>query len=349
MTVTNNYVLGKGKVFVARYAAGSKIMPTDFRFVGNAPELTISQNPTKIEHFSSTAGLAEKDESVITRVDMNGKFKIDNIDIENLSLWLMGTTSPRAQAAQTAQTFVIADLVRNRHYQIGQTTVNLVGLRNLDNVSLEVDNSGYDEVTAVTASAAGTGLTNGTRIFTVTDGTGSIAAKFSFTVSAGSITGAATIIEGGRYSVNPDTTANATCTVDIGTTNAAFNLTMGTLADAAPDSAEYEIDETTGSVFLADGAVSFSDGDTITVTYDTVAETRNVVVTGGKEVYCAIRFIADNPKGVNHNIMIPYALVSSDGDMSLIGESWQELSLGLEALKLNSTTEKVYVDGLPLT
>jgi hypothetical protein len=349
MAFTNNYVLGKGKVYVARYPAGSKIMPKDFRFVGNAPELTISQNPTKIEHFSSTAGLAEKDESVITRTDMTGKFKMDNINIENLSLWLMGTTAPRAQVAASALTYTIADLGRNRHYQIGQSTVNLVGLRNLDNVTLEVDNSAYKEVTAVTASAAGTGLTNGTRTFTVTDGTGSIVAKFSFSVASGSITGAATIIQGGRYSVDPDLTANATCTVDVGTTNAAFNLTMGTLADAAPDSAEVEIDETTGSVYLAEDAVSFSDGDTITVTYDTLAESRNVLVTGGKEVYCAIRFIADNPKGINHNIIIPYALVASDGDMSLIGETWQELSMGLEALKLNDATEKVYVDGLPLS
>jgi len=222
-------------------------------------------------------------------------------------------------------------------------------LRNLNNFTIARKNSAFNEITAVSAASAGSGQTDGTRTWTVTDGTGTEVATFSATVSGGAITGGITVISGGRYSVNPDTTANATCTVDSGTTNATFNLTMGTLADATLDVASYNFDGPSGRLYLAADAADFDDDDTLNIGYKKLAATRETIASSGTPITGSLRYMSANASGVERNYYFPKVEIAADGDFSAIGQEWQQMSFAVDALQISTGAARCLVDGNPLT
>lgn len=348
VTVTENYTLGRGVVHIDVWENNA---PTGaFRDIGNAPLFNFSQTANKIDHFSSRQGLRVKDASVYTEITMNGKIEIDNISGDNLALWLSGDSEIETQVATGGGSPLTETITakKGRWFHLGTATFP-AGLRNLANFTIARENSAFNEVTAVSAAGAGSGLTDGTRTFTVADGTGTTAAVFSFTVSGGSITGAATIIEAGRYSVNPDTTANATCTVDSGVLGGAtFNLTMGAKADATLSTDQYEFDGTQGRVYLAADADEFDDGDTLNLGYKKLGATRETVEASGVPLTVSIMFLSDNGNGVNRNYFFPKCTIQADGDFAAIGEEFQKMSFSFEALEKDTATARAYMDGNPI-
>lgn len=343
---TQNQTVGRGSVFFDRFVSATNLTLTGERDFGNCSSFSINQAATNLDHYSSQRGLQILDKSVQLRVDSSAKFVCDNIVPDNLALWFLGEKSAEAQVdSVTAIVESITAVKLGTYYQIGRSTAKPMGLRNVSLNSITVENTGYNRVTAATASAAGTGLTNGVRTFTITDGTGTIAAVLSATVTAGAIAGAITVVAGGRYSVNPDTTANTAFTVDVGITGgAAFNLTMGALTDSTPVAASYVFDGVLGRIFFDPDAVDIFEGDEITVDYDTIAGSRTLVISKGQQVRGALRFIAENPEGASTHFFFPYVTLTSDGDYALIGDTWQEMSFTVRALKLNTVTEVMYAD-----
>lgn len=110
---------------------------------------------------------------------------------------------------------------------------NLNFTQNINNTGVSFQSFDPLLVIQVAVNAAGSNLTPGTRTFTAAGGTltsGGAAATWSCTAvgSAGAaiITGIPTIITQGSYTVTPTATANA-ATVDSGSTNATFGLTVG--------------------------------------------------------------------------------------------------------------------------
>jgi hypothetical protein len=63
------------------------------------------------------------------------------------------------------------------------------------------------------------------------------------------------------------------------------------------------------------------------------------------QVEGALFFEATNPVGLRFDYTFPYVQLSPDGDFQLKGDEWQQLSFTFEALKLNDTTETVYING----
>jgi hypothetical protein len=61
----------------------------------------------------------------------------------------------------------------------------------------------------------------------------------------------------------------------------------------------------------------------------------------------AVRFVADNPQGDNHDVYIPTATVKPSGNMDFIGTDWMNGQLAVEALKPSSGAA-VYIDGRPV-
>lgn len=62
-----------------------------------------------------------------------------------------------------------------------------------------------------------------------------------------------------------------------------------------------------------------------------------------------LQFVADNPEGVNRDIVLPSVTLSPNGDFAIKGDGtdWQTLELTLEVLKKNSATPAVIIDGRP--
>lgn len=115
-------------------------------------------------------------------------------------------------------------------------STNLYFTQNLNNQSLQFNSSDYYSAIQVTVTSVGTNLTPGTRTFTLAGGTtvsGGLGAA-TFTANASGAAGAAavqgpiTMTNFGQYGVGAGPTASANAaTVDSGTSNATFAVTVG--------------------------------------------------------------------------------------------------------------------------
>ncbi len=136
-----NQTLGRGKVYVSTFLSGTHT-PAAWRYIGNSPSFNLSVNQSKLDHFSSDAGVRVKDKSVVLQVDITGNLVLDDINNENLALFFFGSQSVLAQTSATAQTETFVNVQQGYYYQLGITTVNPTGVRSVSNVSIAVGGSG---------------------------------------------------------------------------------------------------------------------------------------------------------------------------------------------------------------
>lgn len=114
-----------------------------------------------------------------------------------------------------------------------------------------------------------------------------------------------------------------------------------------PATANFTVDLETGRIdVVAAPAESTITGTTdFTIEYKLGAGTIEQVISGGEQVYCAIRFISKNAYGKQQDYYFPYVKLTPNGDFSLKGDDWQNGQFALEILKRDDTTERVYVNG----
>lgn len=111
--------------------------------------------------------------------------------------------------------------------------------------------------------------------------------------------------------------------------------------------ANYDVDLELGRIFIKEDAPDIADGDTIIVTFDETAHSREVIISKGETIRGALRYIADNTAGVNRDDFWPLVELSPDGDYEFKADSWSEMSFTGEVLKKEGY-EKHYVDGRPV-
>lgn len=135
MATSNNYVLGKGRLFFDLFSPGTRT-PLGMRYLGNTPSFTLSRAVTKLDHFDSDGGVKTKDDSVDLESNNTGKFACDNISGDNLALFFGGSVTKITQAATSGsaitETFVAKP---GRSYQIGVTTSDPDGLHDLTDMA----------------------------------------------------------------------------------------------------------------------------------------------------------------------------------------------------------------------
>jgi hypothetical protein len=96
---TGDYVLGRGIVYLASLASNDKPDAGGWRDVGNATEFTVTVESETLEHTSSRAGLQVVDKEVILSQSMSLSFTLDEINFQNLALFLSGETASHTNAA----------------------------------------------------------------------------------------------------------------------------------------------------------------------------------------------------------------------------------------------------------
>lgn len=111
-----------------------------------------------------------------------------------------------------------------------------------------------------------------------------------------------------------------------------------------PASGNYEVDEVNGRIYILPGSTGIPAGTDIQITYDAAAGTRQQIVSKSTSIYVALHYIADNPRGTNRDVMMPLVKLAPDGDFSLKGDDWQQMSFSMEILKKGSL-EAIYIDG----
>lgn len=132
-----NQTLGRGKVYVSEFLPGTHT-PAGWRYVGNTPSFSLNVAQTKLDHFSSDAGVRVKDKSVVLQVDVTGNLVLDDININNLSIFFMGEGNTIAQTSATAQTQSFTGVVQGYIYKLGMTDSNPTGVRQISNVVVAV-------------------------------------------------------------------------------------------------------------------------------------------------------------------------------------------------------------------
>lgn len=149
LTRPDDLVLGRGSVFLAELTSVDK--PKGYRFVGNVPELTLSQEVETLEHRSSIEGLQVVDKEVTLSQDLNVSFNFDEMNHENFALFFSGTkaTHTNVAIAGFSQWAMIPDgeLALGSWYEIR----NSAGERayDIDTTDLDIETSAGTPVTLV--------------------------------------------------------------------------------------------------------------------------------------------------------------------------------------------------------
>lgn len=266
------YVLGKGRLYLALFGAGTKTS-TGERYLGNSPELSTTQSAETLDHIDADQGLNVKDESITISNDLTGAFALDSIDVQNVALWFGGDIERATVASAVGIIEPDTTMKRGTWLQLGAAPDQPQGTRSVDNVAISIITPGATPQDPVVVTA----------------------------------------------------------------------VTPQQLAD------NFEIDLEAGRIYLEPGSALITDTTVLRVTYDQEALTNEIVIGKGMEIRGALRFLARNPKGENKDYFWPYVKITSNGDYALKGDTWQQMSFSFEVLKLNDSTERVYVTNRPAT
>jgi hypothetical protein len=129
--MSQNLILGRGKVYFDLFATPTTYTLTGRRYIGNTPEMALDIASTQLAHYGMDSGLKIKDDNVILQLDRKGTFKTDEISNDNMSLFLIGDKSTQVQSSGSGQTTTITGAKLDRFYQLGATTGNPSGARNV--------------------------------------------------------------------------------------------------------------------------------------------------------------------------------------------------------------------------
>lgn len=119
------------------------------------------------------------------------------------------------------------------------------------------------------------------------------------------------------------------------------NVTSVVVTDGAAESpvtyvvnVDYTVDADTGGITVLDTG-SIPDGGPLKVTFNTLANTRSMIISGSAAIEGALRYISANPAGGQLDYYWPYVKITPNGDFTLKGDDWQVIPFNLEILKLD--------------
>lgn len=128
-SINNNYTLGRGEVFFARFIDDNKTAGGE-RYIGNTPELSLTIEQEVLDHFSSDHGIREKDESIALQVNRTGTMSTDNINTDNVALFFFGEASQVSEAGGVVNE-VLQAVEQGLHYQLGVSANRPAGAKGI--------------------------------------------------------------------------------------------------------------------------------------------------------------------------------------------------------------------------
>ena len=90
---TDDYSLGRGKVYFAELDDND--LPQGYRDLGNAVEFMVSLEKEELDHFSTRSGLKVVDKQVVVSQKVSISLTLDEINFDNLALFMCGTAASR--------------------------------------------------------------------------------------------------------------------------------------------------------------------------------------------------------------------------------------------------------------
>lgn len=100
----------------------------------------------------------------------------------------------------------------------------------------------------------------------------------------------------------------------------------------------------TDNIDLGNMALWFGGNNNDALPADAPTDIGVMALVGAQDpIYGALTFESDNPVGENKNYWWPYVNLRPNGNLALLGDTWQTMSFTAEALKRDAATERVYV------
>lgn len=143
---TDNYILGKGKLYFARMVSGVNTGEID---LGNTPAFTLTPAIETLDHFSSMEGLKEKDKSVDVSIGYTGKFTLDEYSRENIMLAIMGLTESTEAQATGHQVNEPVTARLDRYVKLGKRNVAVLKVTNIVGTTEYTETTDYTVDTTV--------------------------------------------------------------------------------------------------------------------------------------------------------------------------------------------------------
>lgn len=135
---TNNYVVGKGKVYIDRFLVDRT--PTgNYKYLGNTPSFEFQRTVTALDHWDSDNGTKIKDEAFDLEMNILGKYTCDNITSDNLAMFVGGSSS--GTVAQVALGSAVSEIhvlptfePTNTFFKLGQSPTTPLGVTNATSI-----------------------------------------------------------------------------------------------------------------------------------------------------------------------------------------------------------------------
>ena len=132
----NEYVLGRGKVYLALETSFDAFDTVGERYTGNSPGHVLNIESQSLDHFNSDGGINELDASVVTQVNRSGTLTLDSIDTDNLTMFFLGTKAVISQVATPVVGEVIENVLPGLYFQLGASLSNPQGVRGVSAVTI---------------------------------------------------------------------------------------------------------------------------------------------------------------------------------------------------------------------
>jgi hypothetical protein len=137
---SQNYTLGRGRVYFDQYASGT-FNTTGERYIGNTPEFALSVESEDLTHYSADEGLRVKDDSVVLEVNYAGTFITDEISSENLAFFFLGSAAAVTVTGGAADEETM-DVQKGLYYQLGVSDTSPSGVRKISDVVVSAATGG---------------------------------------------------------------------------------------------------------------------------------------------------------------------------------------------------------------
>lgn len=142
----SNYTIPKGKIY---FDDGD-----GEQYLGNTPAAELSIESTSLDHYSAESGIREKDDSALVEINRRLSITADDISVENWSRFIIGAVSTHTQAATPVVDESVGAVKQGRYYQLGVTSGNPSGVRDVGSVTVKVGATSKTVTTDYTVDAA---------------------------------------------------------------------------------------------------------------------------------------------------------------------------------------------------
>jgi hypothetical protein len=133
---TKQYTVGRGKLYLGKFAPGTETVVGGEMYFGNTPSITIAATYNDLPHYSSDDQNQFQDDNFTLRTDRNLTFTCDNMSMQTWGIMLGTDPIDETQTATTAATETLTDVALGRYYQLGMSAATPDGWGTVDNVAI---------------------------------------------------------------------------------------------------------------------------------------------------------------------------------------------------------------------